>query len=358
MIDSPRAIYYLARVNPAAAKAILGIRSLLRHPTSPRKCRSAYKSSRELLEGDLLIGRWINRLSVVPEDLCVRFSSLNPLRESRPRSKTTIGVICHLYYADVIEEMAKYLGNISQEFDLLVSTDTEEKKSQIERLRFLPQVLKLIIRVVPNVGRDIAPKLITFNDMVLSYDLLLFVHGKKSDFDGDLSGWRRHLLESLLGSEMLVHSILCAFEEIPELGMISPQHYSNLRGLGWAENKKTVADLCERILRNKFRFGHFDFPSGSMFWCRPRALRALWELNLKIDDFPIEAGQINGTIAHAIERLFYVSCEVEGLRWLKITNDRTSALSGRVVEIESAAELRKVIGSTGRQLLVPVTKFA
>ncbi len=45
------------------------------------------------------------------------------------------------------------------------------------------------------------------------------------------------------------------------------------------------------------------FPADSMFWYRPAALKGLLDKDWKIDDFPEEAGQSDGTIMHALERL-------------------------------------------------------
>jgi lipopolysaccharide biosynthesis protein len=61
-----------------------------------------------------------------------------------------------------------------------------------------------------------------------------------------------------------------------------------------------------------------DFPSGSMFWCRPAALRPLLDLGLTSADFPDEQGQTDGTAGHAVERLFLASVEKAGFEWLKV----------------------------------------
>ena len=49
--------------------------------------------------------------------------------------------------------------------------------------------------------------------------------------------------------------------------------------------------------------GTFKFPAGSMFWCKPAAIHSLLDLNLRWTSFDREFGQIDGTLAHGLERL-------------------------------------------------------
>jgi lipopolysaccharide biosynthesis protein len=55
---------------------------------------------------------------------------------------------------------------------------------------------------------------------------------------------------------------------------------------------------------------HFLFPMGSMFWGRVDALRPLFDLKLDWDDYPQEPIHHDGTLLHAIERLFGVVASV------------------------------------------------
>lgn len=74
-----------------------------------------------------------------------------------------------------------------------------------------------------------------------------------------------------------------------------------------------------------------EFPSGSMFWGRSAALRPLLDLQLQFADFPEEAGQIDGTLAHAIERTILYFTELAGFRWAKILSDSTAYPVRKVV---------------------------
>ncbi len=49
-----------------------------------------------------------------------------------------------------------------------------------------------------------------------------------------------------------------------------------------------------------------------MFWLRPAALRLLLDAHLEVAEFETEAGQLDGTLAHAVERVFSLSASAGG----------------------------------------------
>ena len=234
--------------------------------------------------------------------------------------------------------------NIPVPFDLFISTNDLVKQSVIEKAFADWDRGTVDVRVTPNRGRDIAPKLLGFRDVYDRYQFVLHLHSKHSEHSSLLANWRGFVLENLLGSPEIVGSILTAFLQHPTLGMVASQHFEPVRHwINWGTNFATARRLAERMGISLSPHKVLDFPSGSMFWARSAALRPLLDLNLSYDDFPEEAGQIDGTPAHAIERLYYYASERAGFTWLKVAHAELFAHTPAIVPIDSPPALDRFI---------------
>ena len=170
---------------------------------------------------------------------------------------------------------------------------------------------------------------------------MLHLHSKKSDHTPFLAPWRSFLFETLLGSPAVVASIMAAFARLPRLGMLAPLHYEAIRRwIGWNGNLPQARTLAARMGIVLQPGRALDFPSGSMFWARPAALRPLLDLGLGFEDFPDEGQQQDQTAAHAIERLFFYSCERSGHDWLKIADPVLHADPSAIVPIPTPDALQ------------------
>lgn len=256
------------------------------------------------------------------DDCCFIVPFSYPLEN--PSVEPSLAVICHLYYPAMIEEFKHYLSNIPFAFDLFITTDTEEKKQTIAYSLLQWHKGKVDIRIAPNRGRDIAPKLLACRDVYDRYEFFLHIHSKKSPHAEDITtGWRYYLLETLLGSEQIVRSVFAAFAADSQLGMIAPEHFEPIRSnIGWGWNFPIAKAFSNRLGMNLSLNSKLDFPSGSMFWGRSAALKPLLSMNLTLDDFPPENNQIDATLAHIIERMYFFICEAAGYRWIKISNPK------------------------------------
>ena len=172
------------------------------------------------------------------------------------------------------------------------------------------------IRVRPNRGRDIAPMLVGFRDRLREVTYGVHIHSKKSrHYPQAFEAWRRYLMTANLGSEITVRNILHLLS-LPGVGAYLPDHHPEIvQLLQWGGILRYL--YCWRKRWGEWdRDQVLDFPSGSMFWFRTSALRRLMDLELREVHFDPEVGQIDGTLAHAIERSFLFFVEASGFGWI------------------------------------------
>jgi GT2 family glycosyltransferase len=273
----------------------------------------------------------------------------------RPRkSSPRVAVICHMFYPALAPEVLFYLRHLPVPADLLITTDTEDKRKSLEAVFSKWENGAVEIKTTPNRGRDIAPKLIAWAERYANYDLVLHLHSKVSDHADFLTNWRSFLFENLAGSTAVIESIFDAFERLPDLGMVASQHYEAIRRwLGWNGNFEQAQQFANRMGISLSPLRALDFPSGSMFWARPAALQPLLDLELSFDAFPQEGSQVDETPAHAIERLYFHACERAGLTWVKVGQRALFMDSTRIVPVPSPEALSRFIGEYAVMLSGP-----
>lgn len=285
------------------------------------------------------------------EDYCFAVPFDYPLKSRATTPK--LAVVCHMFYPELLEEFKRYLSNIPFTFDLFVTTDTEQKKGEIAQGLQGWGSGAVEIRLAPNRGRDIAPKLITCRDVYDRYEFFLHIHSKKSPQLHILAGWREYLLGTLLGSREIVESVFEAFASDPKLGMIAPEHFHVVYGtIGWGWNFDAAKKFASQLGLRLTLGARIDFPSGSMFWGRSAALKPLLERQLSVEDFPVEEGQLDGTLGHIMERLYFFICEKAGYRWIKIGSAALLKNVARVIFVENKNMLVDAIKNTQYGLVI------
>ncbi len=250
-------------------------------------------------------------------DVAMRVPS--PVLNLVPDQPGSIAVVCHVNHTHMAAEILLHLNNIPFEYDLFITTTDAEKAQQLRNVFGSPKIGKCEIRVVPNRGRDIAPKLLGCADIYSKYDYCLHLHSIETSCGSSMLRWRSYLFSTLVGSPEIVRTVFGVFAAEPKLGIVAPQHYEFMRHIvDWGGNFGRCLQLADQMGVRIFENSAVDFPSGSMFWARCEALLPLVNLGLSLDDFEMECGQIDQTLAHAIERLYFVSAEAAGLGWIKI----------------------------------------
>lgn len=223
-----------------------------------------------------------------------------------------IAVCLHLYYPDVWPMLRVALEAIPEQWDLYISVPVfacTPTLSQIAKdhpgVRFLP---------CANRGRDVLPflrwlELATFDN----YDVVCKLHSKRSPHMLDGANWLAEILQCLLGPPEQIATLLERFRSTPKLGMVGPEPLLIDVGHPFHSNRNERALITLRArasLPDDAR--QSPFFAGTMFWFRPAAISALGRMGLSEKDFPLEMGQTDGTLSHALERLIWPIVENSG----------------------------------------------
>lgn len=237
---------------------------------------------------------------------------LQRIRDNKIKSEIVVQI--HMFYEDMADDFIKYVNNIDRDFDCYITTNDVEKASKIfEKFNKECKANKLVISVMENKGRDVAPFLVQMHEIALSYKYLCHIHTKRSlhsDF-GNL--WREYLLKFLLGDSKIIGNHLELFDTDNSVGILYPKHFANVEDfIEWGSNKHIAEELFEKLKVYFDGREEIDFPSGNMFWLRVDAAKQIFKYKFVWDDFPCEKGQTDGTIMHAIERAWNIIVEENG----------------------------------------------
>lgn len=216
-----------------------------------------------------------------------------------------IGLHIHAYYPDLFPEILERLKRNRVRPDLLISVTSESARLAVAAHLGTYEGGEVDIRVVPNRGRDIGPFLTEFGEIIRQkYDLIGHLHTKKTaDLKDESTGrnWYQFLLENLLGGRVpMADIILGRMADDQGVMMVFPD---DPYIVGWGDNFR----FAERLLSDlgiKSSYRELCFPVGTMFWARPDGLKALFDLNLSWEDYPEEPLPYDGSLLHALERLF------------------------------------------------------
>lgn len=234
--------------------------------------------------------------------------------------KIKVAIVWHLFYEDLFDSIVDYIKNMPFDWDIYVTTRVDLVKIiQYSLVEAFPDKM-IVINGVENKGRDMAPFFIQYSGVFKRYDFVCKIHGKKSKHDANLCGWGDHLLNNLLGSEDIIKTILGHFLSDATVGVIYPVPTFFIKVVVkknscWGRNGDNfmiAKDICDKLGIKTSPHDEFSFPVGSMFWFRPSAIQPLFDLDLKLENFCEENGQIDGTLAHALERLIGLVAEKQG----------------------------------------------
>ena len=227
-------------------------------------------------------------------------------------TQNKVAVVVHLFYPDIWEEIQAYLQKLEINFDLFISVPPHIEKQEIRTL--WDAMPTAHIYRTENRGRDVLPFLQIMQIIgVETYQYICKIHTKKTG-ESDLGFvWRKLLYYDLIGSNEVVNDTLFLLDNDSTIGMVTGKNTildSQRYTYGNAANVKYLSHQSG-IVHEDF----YLFPAGTMFWTRSEIVAPMVKL-LEEDklDFAPEAGQVDNTIAHAIERFFGIIAQDKGYK--------------------------------------------
>lgn len=289
-------------------------------------------------------------------------ASFQPIRlHNDPSLIGPIAVVVHAYYVELLEDLIPLLLNLPGKFDLFVSVKSDEDRALVDsRYRTIVEPRgTLQCRTFPNRGRNFGPMFAGFSREIVRYKYVLHLHTKRSLYTGEEQvGWRNSLYNGLVGSKALAEIVLSQFEQDGKIGVIAGPSSPHMPYWAhhWLANSHHGRSILSRLnLDPALAEGYIDYPVGGMFWARVDAIRPLLDLGMAFEDFDQEAGQTDGTLAHAIERLISIVPQAfgydfiafdrsDGSYWRNKTERNLKQYAERSIgAIDSLAERAKLI---------------
>lgn len=215
----------------------------------------------------------------------------------RPR----VAVVLHAHYPDVAVALLRRIDELGVPFDVFATTSRDDVTDALTAS--LPSnVRSFTVFSCDNIGRDVLPLVRTLATADLStYAAVLKVHTKKTVGQTYGEKWRDEIVDALLPEPAHRADFLARLDD-PRWGILAPSQFLLTNPRFWGANRRRV-----NALRTRFAYrgaaGGLSFVAGTMFWFRTTAFTGLDRI-LDGEAFENERGQLDGTLAHALERIF------------------------------------------------------
>jgi glycosyltransferase involved in cell wall biosynthesis len=210
----------------------------------------------------------------------------------------------HAFYTDVLGDIFSCFSERARDARLIITVPTEEKAAEVQEVAGQWQFSNVEVVVVGNRGRDIGPFIDELASRCGQNDVVCHIHTKKSLASGDHFGrfWRQNMFRSILSQPAID-----LFED-RNIGLVFPD---NPRNNGWGKNYKHAEAIAGNWGKS-LPYHPGPFPIGNMFWVRGSVLQKMRQATAGIE-WPKEPVPVDGTVLHAIERLWSMACREAGL---------------------------------------------
>lgn len=228
-------------------------------------------------------------------------------------SKNKVALIVYSYFEDMVDDDIKYMLSMPVNSGVFIVVISEKLKKIWNNKKQYFHDYDFEIRIQENRGRNENAYWLTCRDVIQKYEFICVVHDKKTPSAvPPVKGYNFniHCWDNLLKSRGYVSEVLSIFKKEPRLGLLMPPnlYFSDWRRFifnnEWGKNLKIGYELYKK-LNLHIPFDHApDAPWGAMFWLRGKAMHPFYRYSWQINDFPKEPIPSDGTILHAMERMY------------------------------------------------------
>ncbi len=230
-----------------------------------------------------------------------------------------LAIVIHVFYVDLLEGMLDKIKKINLSVKIYITTMT--KYEQVVQRLLIKYEIDFYILTVSNRGRDILPFIKIMPYVVRDgYKVVLKLHTKQSTHRRDGNIWRQNMVNSLTAPH-ISSTVLNYLAGNKDIGIIGPDQYIVPLSAFIGSNFNILTDIAYRIglKLNEEVINTTNFIAGTMFYCRVSSISPLLNLRISEEDFDIEQGQLDGTLAHVFERTFSLSAMSVGQKVITTT---------------------------------------
>lgn len=227
--------------------------------------------------------------------------------EHRPMSVRVLFVV-HIYFPEYISRFMSSATHLARNnWSFIVTSSNKEILEIVSRevqKSGIPNVRTLYVR---NRGRNFGPFVEALTPYFFGSDIIFHVHSKRSEHSNPISSqeWADNQWRLLFEDRNLVERVVSLLVSNPSIAIVYSCIESSLSPwtYGWGSNAKLAKPLLEKLGISFSAGQRFGFPAGGMFAIKSKDMHFLSELQLHLNDFPEEKGQLDGELQHALERL-------------------------------------------------------
>lgn len=227
-----------------------------------------------------------------------------------PAPLRKICFIVHAFYPDILSEILRRIADAMPQIEVgevsILCSAPPDRLAEVRQLLAAGPVAQASAVAFENRGRDILPFLRLAAD-IDDNTLIVKLHTKRSDHRLTGQLWRDEILGQLISARN-INAAVAHMNAHADCGIVGPRGHIVPMSLYFGGNALAISYLCDMMSVERSALADMSFVAGSMFFARPAALRPLLELRIPDSMFEAEAGQVDGTMAHAVERGFSLSC--------------------------------------------------